>query len=403
MSRSDLEKLVSKYPIDESSWNQIRLWVPSRHYVSWVVKRTHKGEDLSKLLEAVVHFHNNKTRLPLDKRDLLRYRTLSSLRKQLDKIGVQSNRQHRKKRARGYYLLDEIGDVKFYLIENYEGARTLSLGTKWCIANEGDFKSHYSRSVIVVAVVKGKRERDRFSKFAILLDDRDPGYPWTSNSLPNWKEIRNYRSPRPRKGSPHRYQIFDELNDPQEEGWEPVPVHSSFEEILDIRSGRRTVVKEVLTKAINQQQKPEKLVETTFAELRKGRSLRHQQFTRLADIVVENELFNVISLFEHPKARARTCREYLWSLVNPENLGPGEAQFLAQTSAMAIPEAVDTVCRVAVGIHRARARRKTPRTTKSGGLLTLILSNRHLTEETKRIVYEFLGRDVLKMKDFELK
>lgn len=390
MRRNEIQK---KYEIPPRTWRYLRRWCPEEKYLLWMAKQVYAGEPVNAVATAVIDFHQKVSRLPKKRRDLNAYKTLEALMQELVQIGPVSKRQRRRQNP-GYILLKKYKQVSFYLIQNYTGSKALSADTKWCLANERDYTNSYASRTVIVAVIKSRKSRERFSKFAIVVDTDVS--PWSSRSFPTWQSVKDYRVPTTISDT-ISFEIYDELNEQtyQDSG------HTPFEEIIDLHAGCKGVVQEVAQALVRKRMnEPLDVLRDVLTTLRKGRSLTKEEFNLAATLVADHQLFNPVILFEHPKARVRACREHLWSLVDLGTLGAPEYERLAKTPAMALPEVMEACWRdVFVPSSNRPYLRRPPSSEK---LVSAILTNKHLTEASKKIAYDFIGRHVLKIKDLPL-
>jgi len=400
--------IKKRYPKLESDGAITRLlkWSPGRSYILWMVKQCHAGQEEEQVLSAVQDFHAKKQRLPTDRRDVNAFKSLESLTDFLSTISAKSKRAKKKEEAQGRTLILRTKKADAYIITSFEGIRDLGKDTKWCITNRNDWESHRD-STFVVIVDKTRKRRVRFSKFIVeikLNRTVEPDEILERRAL--LKLIRRAkRSAEATKkevtsGSSVDVTVFDEIDIDTGE-YHVDGRESANAELLRILLGDGKL-EGLIQKAMSEQRSHTEQIVKVSA-LASGR-LPKKKFMSLAKMVRDENIFNYLSLFDHPMARNPECKDYLWSL-RPEKIPPGDVSFLIQSHAMSIPGCVEVALDsvfVKMKVKRGSTRRrlKARKATRVSMLARIIMSPQ-LSKEGKVLVMDFICENHFKLKDYE--
>lgn len=377
-------EILQKYDIEPEQYDELYRWAPRRRtaFVEWMVRQVSQGNSMQDVIAAVGEFHGKHSQLTGKDRDLYSYKTLVQLQKKLVKIDPLSKRK-RKRKDPGYKKVKAYRNVVFYQLTSYEGSKTMSKDTRWCISKESDYRN-YANHLILVAVVQDRKARDRFSKFAIVVERGVR--PWTDGSLVTWKRLKEFRSRR-NPGEAVGYTIYDELDEHEYDEHNK----SAREEVLDLMIGRPGALRTLVKNMVDIQDRyPDRFLEV-MKILREGKRTPIKDFNKAADLVHHHHFFDVISLFTHPRARTKACRDHLWKLAQDrkEKLSTKELDFMVQTPAASIPRVVELYLR-------------TVRPGWNGDWpvkrLSAILENRTMSIESKKLITDFVGQELFKMK-----
>jgi hypothetical protein len=333
---------------------------PSRGaYGEWMVRRAKAGEHEEAVIEAATVFHECKSRMPRDGRDLYAYGSVDELRRAIDEVGEVSARARRRSDP-GYELVVEYPRISFYRVKTYEGMRTLGRGTTWCVTSKDDYE-HFSDRMIVVAISRARDDRDPYSRFALVTDKRvdfDPldFFPW---------DALKYLA---RVGLDLRWRSWDALD--RNPRWASESSSGPLEEIMDLLAGRRGATLDAMRAAVGGVERVDALRDA-FAVLRSHRA-RVQDVLDVAEMAAVEGLFNPLSLLLHPKVTGRESCSQVWRCSTSEHrdaVGTTEVLDVATRAAVNVPEIFDW-CR-----ERCRG--------SAGALFGALLENPRMTRDTK--------------------
>ncbi len=360
--------------LDERTLDELAGGDPSGRgkYVMWMAKQLPTPAPLWEIIQVVQAFHAAQQRLAKDRRDLYRYRSLKDVQRELAKLDTESNTR-RKKTRKGYSVVRRLPRATVYRVETYEGAAALSRDTKWCLAERAHWGA-YEDAVILVVVTKGKKRRAKFSKFALISESRGA----RGALLSRWNRIR--RMARDAETELEMIVVYDERND-------SLSLEPALVALLDHALGGG-VFKDLVTYIEREQHKINALWIDVLRRLSCGRALKSDEFNEIADCVAREALFNVVSLFDHPKASVKKCREHLWDLASTnDDLGAHDIdidvlRFMARTRAPNIPEVMERCLkRIRAGAHKTRNGKPSHALAKS--LLRSLSNNERLTPQAE--------------------
>lgn len=363
--------ILERFPkLDERTLDDLAAGDPSGRgkYVMWMAQQAAKACAAAEVIQAVQAFHAAQQRLARDRRDLYRYRSLKDVQRELAKLDTESNTR-RKKTRKGYSVVRRLPRATVYRVETYEGAAALSRDTKWCLA---DHWAIYEGTVVLVVVTKGKKRRAQFSKFAVVPDQtrrRECG-------LVKWERLKEIARD---AETELEIVIYDERNDCQM----LAPAHVA---LLDHALGDG-VFTEIVTYIEREHHKLDAPYVDVVRRLSPGRLLKADEFNEIADGVARGALFSVASLFDHPKASVKKCREHLWDLASTtlDDLYVDHLLFMARTPAPNIPEVMERCLkRIRAGGHKARTGWTSHLLARR--LLVRLTDNERLTPQAKAML-----------------
>jgi hypothetical protein len=385
------QQAKERYPkVDPKAIDMFYKWGPgNNNHALWMVRMVSKGEDPEKVLNVARDFWDRKERLPKKSRDLTAYKTLAALQKAVNEIEAQSGRQKRKS-ERGYKRVLRTPEVDVYHILNYEGMRFMGRDTTWCLVQENDWQS-YKDYLIFVIINKTKERRGRFSKFALLLDMPFHIDPEELLSYERICKCADALDAGVSDANLSNFSIYDERD--RYDG-----SSGARAEILRLLVGEEALMEALLPtiqKYVRGGNDPN--FRRAAHALARGEKLPVGEFVEVASLVAEHKLFNVLSLFHHPKMRTKLGRSHVWSL-RQEALDWADLKTLAKTPAVSIPEFVEMYLDEAEWQNQHA--RMDQRYKRIKYVLGTLMRNSAMTQETKEIAMNWFGRCVFRMDDY---
>ena len=387
-----IRKILQTYPkLSKEVAAEIIRWDPGRYYL-WIAKQVSKGEDLSEVFAVVVEFHARRQRLPPGKRDIHAVKSLNALRKIVDSVSPVSNRKS-KQESKGYTEVADFENVTYYRLDTYEGALALSKDTKWCITDEDRWKDYRDRLILVV-VVKNKKRRDRFSKFAIVLRRPLPvsATVWMSFEYMRTMSLAFLR------GEFDMGKIIDtlELYDEQDIY---AQANTASVELIRVLSGgdnfAKTIVQEV-TRVVSFTDKPR--LRDVITVLGRGKTLTDEEFKTVVDAVIEDGLLDPTCLFTHPKANKAECRNYLWEKAQKVPVSGHKRIRLLDTPAVAVPTFVEAFLACLEDGLKGWSHKKAKDVRRAA--MIRFMGASHLNRAGKELVLNWFARTYFKLKKY---
>lgn len=164
------KQTIKDYPKHEALVKELFSFDPSKgSYGKWMAQQIiDKKEKKDIVKETISSFHNVKNKLPKDKRDIQKYKSLSDLKKVVEE---NPSKRQVKKENPGYEKIATSKLCDAYLVKSYEGMKALGTDTKWCVTTKCNWDDYTSNGdIFIVFVSKFFPKRHPNSKIATYFN-----------------------------------------------------------------------------------------------------------------------------------------------------------------------------------------------------------------------------------------
>ena len=150
---------------------------PQLKYLQWMVIQFENDEWVDETdMETIIRkFHNAQQRLPSDKRDINRYKSLDAVKAILSQIGdISKTQQKQTAKSEGAQHVGTVDGYDVYFITSHEAAQLLGKGTQWCITqSDGQNWDNYVKNVKFFYAIRKQPQGHSWDKiaFACYLND----------------------------------------------------------------------------------------------------------------------------------------------------------------------------------------------------------------------------------------